>query len=64
MSSLVKALIGLSALAFVLAVVASFSGPIMQTGAEAYSRASTNLALLAIALVLAFGGTTTTRQPL
>ena len=64
MSSLVKALIGLSALAFVLAVVASFSGPIMNTGAEAYSRASTNLALLAIALVLTFGGTTTTRQAL
>jgi hypothetical protein len=64
MSSLVKALIGLSALAFVLAVVASFSGPIISTGAEAYSRASTNLALLAIALVLAFGGTTTTRQAL
>jgi hypothetical protein len=38
MSTLVKALIALSALAFVLA--------------EAYSRASTNLALLAIALVL------------
>jgi hypothetical protein len=64
MSSLVKALIGLSALAFVLAVVASFSGPIMQTGAEAYSRASTNLALLAIALVLTFGGITTSRQAL
>ena len=64
MSSLVKGLIGLSALAFVLAVVASFSGPIMNTGAEAYSRASTNLALLAIALVLTFGGTTTTRQAL
>jgi hypothetical protein len=64
MSSLVKALIGLSALAFVLAVVASFSGPFMRTGAEAYSRASTNLALLAIALVLTFGGTTTTRQAL
>ena len=43
-----------SALAFVLAVVASFSGPIMRTGAEAYSRACTNLALLAIALNLIF----------
>jgi hypothetical protein len=63
MSSLVKALIGLSALAFVLAVLASFSGPILNTGAEAYSRASTNLALLAIALVLTFG-TTPIRQTL
>ena len=63
MSSLVKALIGLSALAFVMAVLASFSGPILNTGAEAYSRASTNLALLAIALVLTFG-TTPIRQTL
>jgi hypothetical protein len=55
MSTLVKALIGLAAPAFVLAVVTHFSGPLVKTPAEAYSRASTNLALLAIALVLAFG---------
>jgi hypothetical protein len=55
MSNLVKALIGLAALAFVLAVLTHFAGPIMNTEAEAYSRASGNLALLAIALVLAFG---------
>jgi hypothetical protein len=55
MSTLVKALIALSALAFVLAVVTHFAGPIVNTQPEAYSRASTNLALLAIALVLAFG---------
>ena len=55
MSTLVKALIGLAALAFLLAVLTHFTGPIVQTQAEAYSRASTNLALLAIALVLAFG---------
>jgi hypothetical protein len=55
MSTLAKTLIGLAALAFVLAVVASFSGPILRTQPEAYSRASTNLALLAIALVLTFG---------
>jgi hypothetical protein len=55
MSTLVKALIGLAALAFVLAVVTHFGGPIVNTQSEAYSRASTNLALLAIALVLAFG---------
>jgi hypothetical protein len=55
MSTLVKALIGLAALAFVLAVVTHFSGPLVNTKAEAYSRASTNLSLIAIALVLAFG---------
>jgi hypothetical protein len=55
MSTLVKALIGLAALAFVLAVVTHFTGPIVNTPPEAYSRASTNMALLAIALVLAFG---------
>jgi hypothetical protein len=57
MSTLVKALIGLSALAFVLAVVTHFVGAIVGTQAEAYSRASGNLALLAIALVLTYGGT-------
>jgi hypothetical protein len=57
MSNLVKALIGLSALAFVLAVLAHFAGPIVGMHAEAYSQASANLALLAIALVLTFGGT-------
>ena len=57
MSNLVKALLGLSAPAFVLAVVTHFAGPIVGTHAEGYSRASANLALLAIALVLTFGGT-------
>jgi hypothetical protein len=56
MSNLVKALIGLAALAFVLAVLTYFVGPIMKTYPEAYSRASGNLSLLAIALVLTFGG--------
>jgi len=55
MSNLPKALIALSALAFVLAVVTHFAGPIVSTQAEAYSRASGNLALLAIALVVASG---------
>jgi ABC-type tungstate transport system substrate-binding protein len=57
MSTLVKALIGLSALAFLLAVVTHFRGAIMGTYAEGYSRASADLALLAIALVLTYGGT-------
>jgi hypothetical protein len=64
MSNLVKTLIGLAALAFVLAVVASFVGPIVNTGAEAYSRASNNLSLIAIALVLTFRGATTTGRAL
>jgi hypothetical protein len=55
MSTLVKALIGLSALAFVLAVLTHFAGPLLGTHPRGYSSASTNLAVLAIALVLAFG---------
>ena len=64
MSNLVIGLIGLAALAFVLAVVTNFSGSILGTPPEAYSRASTNLALLAIALVLTFGATPSARRPL
>ena len=56
MSNVAKALTGLAALAFVLAVVTHYTGPILgTTQPEAYSNACTNLALLAIALVLAFG---------
>jgi hypothetical protein len=59
MAQLAKALTALAAVAFVLAVVTNFTGnyidPIL-TSAEGFSRASTNLALLAIALVLGFGG--------
>jgi hypothetical protein len=56
MNNLAKALTGLAALAFVLAVVTNFVGPQLHTSAEGYSRACTNLALLAIALVTTFGG--------
>lgn len=57
MANLVKALIGLAALAFALAVVSNFLGTegALLTTAEGYSRASANLALLAIALVLGLG---------
>ena len=57
MANLVKALVGLAALAFVLAVVSNFLGEeaALLTTAEGYSRASANLALLAIAFVLCFG---------
>jgi len=55
MRTLAKALTGLAALAFVLAVVGSLTGTwLMRTSPEAFSRASTNLALLAIALILVF----------
>ncbi len=52
MEMIIKGLIGLSALAFVLAVIgaAVLSGPILGIHAEGFSRACTNLALLAIAL--------------
>ena len=55
MSNLAKALTGLAILAFVLAVLTNFMGPVLNTPAEGYSRACTNLALLAIALVVCFG---------
>lgn len=54
MRALAKALTGLAALAFVLAVVGSFIGTIVDTSPEAFSRASTNLALLALALIITF----------
>ena len=52
--SLSKALVALSVLAFALAIITNFIGAILTT-AEGYSRASINLALLAIALVVCFG---------
>ncbi len=53
MANLSKALVGLAALAFILAIAAALAGPIL-VPAEAYSRASTNLALLALCLFLGF----------
>lgn len=52
MDMISKGLIGLSALAFILAVVgaAIFAGPVFGIPPEAFSRACSNLALLAIAL--------------
>jgi hypothetical protein len=56
MGNLVKVLVSLAALAFVLAVVTHFTGPVLvDTLPEAYSRAATNLALLAIAVAVGFG---------
>ncbi len=63
MSALPKVLTGLAALAFVLAVFTNFVGPFVHVGAEGFSRASTNLALLAIALVLISSSAAHTGRP-
>ena len=55
MAQLAKALTALAAVAFVLAVVTNFTGDLLATS-EGFSRASTNLALLAIAVLLGAGG--------
>ena len=55
MQNLVKAMAGLAALGFVLAVAGAFmDGGIMGIAPEAYSRACTNLALLSIAFSMIF----------
>jgi hypothetical protein len=62
MAQLAKALTALAAVAFILAAITNFTGNYMEpwlATAEGYSRASTNLALLAIALMLGFGGSRT-----
>ena len=53
MLNLAKTLVVLAAIAFAGAVVTNFAGEFLTT-AEGYSRASTNLALLAITLVVCF----------
>ena len=53
MANLAKAFVALAALAFILAVVTVFTGP-MLVGPEGYSRGSTNLALLALCLFVGF----------
>lgn len=52
MSALIKVLIGLAALGFLLAVFVVVAWPFYGMTAEAFSRASNNLALIAIALAL------------
>ena len=54
MRNLAKLLVGLSAVAFALAIVAAYTGTIMQFVQHNFSRASENLALLAIAVILVF----------
>ncbi len=54
MENFAKALIGLSALAFVLAVAGAFMGPIAGVPPESFSRSCTNLALIGIGLGIVF----------
>ena len=55
MSHVPKALVALAGLAFVLAAVGAFMGQtIMGMGPEGFSRACTNLALLAMGVSLAW----------
>jgi len=53
MNLLAKACVGAAALAFALAVVTAFTGPIV-VGPTAYSHAANNLALLALCLFVGF----------
>jgi len=53
MQAIAKVLVYLAMLAFVMAVVCVFVGPIIAPP-EAYSRAAANLALIAIALFIGF----------
>jgi len=52
MHSLIWLLVVLAAVAFVLAVISSFFGPILGVWPEAFSRAANNIALISIALAL------------
>jgi hypothetical protein len=54
MDHLAKALTALAALCFVLAAVFTLANNFYFTTPEGFSRAATNLALIAIALVLSF----------
>ncbi len=54
MPGIAKLLVLLAVLTFALAVVGAWSGAMMGIGAEALSRACTNLALIAIATVIVF----------
>ncbi|MFQ5538071.1 MAG: hypothetical protein ACE5GJ_11560 [Gemmatimonadota bacterium] len=53
MAGLAKACTWLAVLSFVLAVVSVFTGPII-VAAESYSRAATNLALIALCFFVGF----------
>ncbi len=54
MPGIAKLLVLLAVITFVVAVVGAWTGTIMGIGAEAFSRACTNLALIAISIVVVF----------
>ena len=54
MPGIAKSLVLLAVITFVLAVLGAWTGNMMGIGAEALSRACTNLALIAIAMVIVF----------
>ena len=54
MPGIAKLFVLLALITFVLAVIGAWTGAILGIGAEAYSRACTNLALMAIAIVVVF----------
>lgn len=58
MQIVIKGMVGAAGLAFLLALIGSaiFSGDILGTAPEAFSRACSNLALLAIASSLCLNG--------
>ncbi len=56
MSVIAKVLIGLASLAFLSAVFTALLWPIFNIPAESFSRACSNLALIAIALLLCAKG--------
>lgn len=62
MRNLAKALVGLSALAYVCAAAGAFTGPIMNFTSGTLGRASLGLAALAIAVVLVFDGPSATQS--
>ncbi len=52
MENITKGLVGLAALAFLLAVISALAGQSLYLTPEGFSRACNNLALIAIALML------------
>ena len=55
MNNLAKACVAAAGLAFIMAVVTVFTGPILVgLNPESYSRAATNLALISLCLFLGF----------
>ncbi len=59
MQKLIMVLIGLSVVAFLLAIIGAFIGPILEISSEGFSRACTNLALIGIALSVCCKGVKT-----